>query len=151
MTTQLSIHATHQGGMRVLLEANGHLVPTDYPLPGGEPTVGMTSLQLLLGSLASCSANGLKALLRKEGVNLTALNVHATGQRRETHPTILESIHLAFEIEGENLEATTLERALEFAESHLCPVWVMLRASTPISRSLAIHPSSKPTAMEVSS
>jgi len=151
MTTQLTTQATHQGGMRVLLEANGHLVPTDYPLPGGEPTVGMTSLHLLLGSLASCSANGLKVLLRKEGVHLTALNVHATGQRRETHPTVLESIHLAFEIEGENLETVMIERALEFAESHLCPVWVMLRASTPITRSLGIHSNSKPTATEVPS
>lgn len=138
MTTELSIRATHEGGLRVRIEAGEHQVLTDYPLPGGDPPVGPTSLQLLLGSLASCSANGLAALLRRDGVFPDRLEVKATGQRRESHPTILESIHLDFELSGQHLEAVDLERALNVAETQLCPVWVMLRASTPISRSLTL-------------
>lgn len=138
MTMELSILATHEGDLRVRIEAGAHQVLTDYPLPGGDPPAGPTSLQLLLGSLASCSANGLAALLRRDGILLDRLEVKATGQRRESHPTILESIHLDFHVSGKDLETTPLERALTVAETQLCPVWVMLRASTPISRSLTL-------------
>jgi uncharacterized OsmC-like protein len=98
MSTELRIQAVHQGGMKVLIEADGHEVQSDYPLPGGGPTTGLTSLQLLLGALASCSANGLQVLLQRDGVTLDALQVKATGIRRETHPTVLESIHLEFQV-----------------------------------------------------
>lgn len=138
MSTELSIQAVHQGGMKVLIEADGHQVQSDYPLPDSEPTTGMTSLQLLLGALASCSANGLRALLRRDGVTLDSLEVKATGIRRETHPTVLESIHLEFQVSGRDLDSAHLERTLEVAETRICPVWVMVGASTPISRSLTI-------------
>ena len=138
MTTELNIQATHQGGMRVLIEADGHQVQSDYPLPAGHPTTGMSSLQLLLGALASCSANGLQVLLRRDGVQLEHLAVKATGQRRETHPTVLESIHLAFEVTGDGLDPAHLERVLKAAESRICPVWVMVGAGTPITRSLVL-------------
>jgi len=138
MSTALSIQATHQGGMKVLIAADGHQVQSDYALPGSEPAIGLTSLQLLLGALASCSANGLRALLRRDGINLDSLEVKATGIRKETHPTVLESIHLDFQVSGKDLDPAHLERTLEVAESRICPVWVMVGASTPISRRLRI-------------
>lgn len=145
MTLELHVQATHQGGMRVLLEAGGHQIPTDYPLPGGDPPIGMTSLQLLLGALASCSANGLQALLRRDGILLDALEVKATGFRKETHPTVLESIHLAFRITGTGLDPAHLERTLGIAESRICPVWVMVGAGTPITRDVVVmEPARRP-------
>lgn len=139
MSTELSINAIHQGGMRVLARSGEHEVLTDYPLPGAEPPVGLSSLQLLLASLASCSANGLGALLKRDGIVLERLEVRATGQRRESHPTVLESIHLAFELAGPDLDPARLERVLQVAETRICPVWVMLSASTPISRSVTLR------------
>jgi uncharacterized OsmC-like protein len=138
MTTELAIRAVHQGGMRVLAGSGELQVLTDYPLPGGAPQAGLSSLQLLLASLANCSANGLTALLQRDGIQLDRLAVTATGQRRETHPTVLETIHLAFEVAGPGLDPALLERTLELAESRICPVWVMLSAATPITRSLTI-------------
>ena len=138
MTTELSIQAIHQGGMSVLIEADGHRVQSDYPIPGDDPTLGMTSLQLLLGALGSCSANGLNALLRRDGILLESLVVKATGTRRDTHPTVLESIHLEFQVSGTGLDPAHLERTLDIAESRICPVWVMVGASTPITRNLVV-------------
>jgi len=139
MANELGVLATHLGGMRVRIEADGHQIPSDYPLPGGEPTIGMTSLQLLLGALASCSANGVQALLRRDGIHLETLTVTATGVRKETHPTVLESIHLAFQVSGTGLDPDHLERTLAVAESRICPVWVMVDAGTPITRSLQVN------------
>ncbi len=139
MATELSVHSVHQGGLRVLARAGAYDLQTDYPMPGGEPPTGPTSLQLLLASLATCSANGVAALLRRDGVVPASLEVTATGQRRDTHPTVLESIHLAFDVAGTGLDAQAMEHVLETAETRICPVWVMLSAGTPITRSLTLR------------
>lgn len=139
MPQELTVHAMHEGDMRVRARCEGHEVLTDYPLPHGPAAVGPTSLQLLLASLATCAANGLAALLRREDVKTEGLEVLAKAQRRETHPTVLEGIHLHFEVKGEGLTAERVEALLARAEAHLCPVWVMLSSGTPISRSLTLR------------
>ena len=139
MPSELTLRAHHQGGMRVLAEAGTHAVPTDYPLKPGQETAGMTSLQLLLASLATCSANGLSILLaRQAGCSVSDLEVQVKAQRRDEHPTILTDIHLAFRITGTGLEEAKVARALATAETQLCPVWAMLRGTTPIHTSFSL-------------
>jgi uncharacterized OsmC-like protein len=96
---------------------------------------------LLLASLASCAANGLAVLLRRDGLVPERLQVTASADRRETHPTVLESIHLAFEVAGPGLDPEVVARALALAEGRICPVWAMLAGHTPISHSLAVETS----------
>jgi uncharacterized OsmC-like protein len=140
MPTELTLRATHQGGMRVLAQTASHAVPTDYPLQPDQATAGMTSLQLLLASLATCSANGVRLLLtRRFGCRVTGLEVEAKAQRREEHPTVLTGIELAFRIQGEALAPATVAKAIELAESQLCPVWAMLKGGTPIQASFSLE------------
>lgn len=138
MTQELVVAGVHKGGMRVELKARGHRIEVDYPLTDHEAEAP-TSLELLLASLASCAANGLAALLKRDGILPAALEVRATGQRREQHPTVLDSIHLEFELAGEGLEAEKVARVLDTAERHICPVWVMLSAGTKITHSLVLR------------
>jgi uncharacterized OsmC-like protein len=139
MPTELKLRAHHQGGLRVLAETEAHAVQTDYPLQPGQETEGMTSLQLLLAALATCSANGLRLILgRRMNLTVTDLDVEARAERRDEHPTILTKITLAFRIRGEGLEEGVVRQALQIAETQLCPVWVMLRGGTPIETTLEI-------------
>jgi putative redox protein len=135
MAQMLSVQAVHRGGMRVALQAGTHALESDYP-SADHAAAAPTSLELLLAALASCAANGLAFLLRRDGVEPERLEVRATGQRRETHPTVLESIHLEFRLAGAGLEPERVARALELAEQRICPVWAMLSPATPISHSL---------------
>jgi len=140
MPTELVLRARHQGGLRVLAETDRHAVPTDYPLSPGQETAGMTSLELLLAALASCSANGLMLVLqRRMGMRVEGLEVDVRAQRRDEHPTVLIRISLAFTIRGHDLQEEAVARAIRTAEEHLCPVWVMLRASTPIDTSFTLR------------
>lgn len=133
MPTELTLRATHQGGMQVLARTEAHAVATDYPLQPGQETSGMTSLQLLLASLATCSANGVMLILtRRMGCEVTGLTVEARAQRRDEHPTVLTEIELTFRLRGEGLDADRVAKAIELAETQLCPVWAMLKGSTPI-------------------
>jgi len=133
MPTELTLRATHQGGMRVLAQTAAHAVPSDYPLQPDQATVGMTSLQLLLASLATCSANGLMLILtRRMGCTVSGLEVEAKAQRRDEHPTVLTEVELVFSLRGKALEPDQVAKAIELAETQLCPVWAMLRGGTPI-------------------
>ena len=133
MSSELSVHAVHLGGMRVIAESGNHRVLTDYPLPVGATVEGLTSLELLLASLASCAANSVMALLkRKMNQSVTGLEVFARGMRRDEHPTVLTQIALEFVIKG-TVEFEAAAKALAASEEQLCPVWNMLKSGTPIT------------------
>ena len=138
MTTELTVHAVHAGGMRINARAGAHAVTMDYPRQPGEPVAGFTPLQLLLASLAGCSANTLALLLRRAEQPFTGLEVHARGQRREEHPTVLTEIVLEFAIHGAGVNPAVVERSLSVAEERICPVWSMLKDGTPISATYRI-------------
>ena len=136
MPTEIVVHAVHQGAMHVVADAGEHRVSMDYPLKPGN--AGFTPLQLLLASLAGCSASTLAALLRKGGQAPEGLEVTATGVRREEHPTVFTQISLEFVVRGGSVDQAVAAKALSQAEQLVCPVWAMLKAGTPISASLRV-------------
>lgn len=137
MATELCVHAAHDGGMRVDTSTACHEVRVDYPLQVGDETQGMTSLELLLASLASCAANTLALVLGKMRQPYSGLEVDARGRRRAEHPTVITDIDLAFVVHGDVTPAA-VERALTIAEEQLCPVWNMLKDGTPITTSYRV-------------
>lgn len=139
MTTELSIRAIQQCGMRVTAGDGVHEIQMDYPLLPGESVTGLTPLKALLASLAACSANSVRLLLeRKLGQTVTGLEVQTYATRSTEHPTVLTNIRLEFLLSGPSLDPQAIERALNLSEQQLCPVWNMLKASVPISATYRI-------------
>jgi uncharacterized OsmC-like protein len=133
MASELMVHAVHQGGMRFTAGNGVHAVHVDYPLQAGDSGTGLRSLELLLASLATCGGNTLALLLGRMEQPFTGLEVHARAARREEHPTVLTEIALEFTVHGPGVDKATVERALTVAETQLAPVWIMLKAGTPIT------------------
>jgi len=139
MTTELSIRAVYQGGMRVLAGDGIHEVVMDYPIGQGETTAGLTPLQMLLASLAACSVNSVMAVLqRRLSQPVTGLEIEAHAVRKHEHPTVLTEIELEFLVHGAGVDPTAVSLALKMSEEQLCPVWNMLKASTPIRASFRL-------------
>ncbi len=81
-------------------------VIADYVPPAGDGE-GIMSLELLLLSLASCFGSSVKVLVNghlKKSVK--SLRVRAEGTRRETHPTVFETVSLPVTLEVEGVDAT---------------------------------------------
>lgn len=110
----------------------GHEVQFDMPPPFGDDD-GFTGLESLLASLGGCSGHTVLFLLGKMGKTIEKLEVQATGQRREEHPKVLTSIELQYNLKGNNLDASTVEKAIRMAEEKYCPVWAMLKNNVAIS------------------
>jgi putative redox protein len=138
MPSELSVHAVQQGPMEFAISGGGHDVTVDYPLPGADGDLkGMTPLRLLLASLAGCSGSAVAALLRRDGQPVERVEVTARAQRRDEHPTVLTQIDLAFTVHG-SVEPERVEHALTLSEAHICPVWAMVKAGTPVSSSFTV-------------
>ena len=138
MATQLTIHAVHEGGMRFTAGNGTHAVKADYPLQPGDAGTGLRSLELLLASLATCGGNTLALLLGRMEQPFTGLEVDARASRREEHPTVLTEIALEFTVHGEGIDRAAVEKALTVAETQLAPVWIMVKAGTPITTSVRL-------------
>lgn len=137
MPSELVVRAEYQGDMRVTAGDGEHAVTMDYPLQAGQDLAGLTPLKLLLASLCGCAGNTIPMLLKKRDQRLRALEVTATGTRRDEHPTVLTSIDVEFVLHGD-LDPDVVDHCIAIADEKLCPVWAMLRAGTPITTSYRI-------------
>jgi len=139
MPSEVTITADYLGGMKLSAGDGEHSVTVDYPLEPEAEVAGLTPLKLLLGSLACCAGNTVPLLLARRGKPVEQLRVTARGQRRDEHPTVFTHIDVEFAFRGEGLDPATVERCIALADEKLCPVWAMLRASTPIETSYRIE------------
>jgi putative redox protein len=107
-------------------------ITMDYfpPLGDGE---GYTGLELLLMSLAACSASTVVPLLRRMKKSVADFQVQARGIRRERHPTVFEKIFLEFILVSPDATENDLRQAIQMSEETFCPVWAMLKNSAAIS------------------
>ena len=137
MAVECVVRAVHRGGMHFTGVAGDHTVEMDYPLDPGAGGEGPKPMEMLLASLASCAGGSVVALLRRGGHQFEALTVTARGQRRSEHPTIFTEIALEFAFRG-TVDRAVVDRVISQAEARVCPVWTMLKASTPIRTSVQI-------------
>jgi len=134
MSIEVKAEAVFQGGMlfRGTSDRSGKTVEVDFAKEG-QPIAGFTPLELLLASLCGCSGQVVVGLLARMGQDVQGLTVRARGTKRDVHPTVLVAVELLFEFRGGKVDGASVEKALALSEDRFCPVWVMLRASVPIT------------------
>jgi putative redox protein len=115
------------------------VVAIDHAPPLGDGN-GIKPMELLLLSLASCSGQTVISLLQKMRQNVRGFTVKAEGPKRADHPTIFTEIRLEFDVEGDDLNAEAVEKAIRKTEEKYCPVWVMLKQGVKISFSFRLRP-----------
>ena len=133
MAKEVRAEIMFNGGMKFEGKSGraGTAVALDFAAEG-EDLHGYLPLELLLTSLAGCSGQVAVGLLKRMGQEVHDLTVHIRGEKREIHPTVLTSVELEFEFRGGKLDGSSVEKALALSEERFCPVWVMVKASTPI-------------------
>ena len=106
-------------------------VKCDYfpPLGNGE---GYTGLELLLMSLAVCSATAIVHLLRKMGRDVSGFKVNARGVRKDALPMTFEKIFLDYVVTSRDAEDLDIGKAVRLSEESYCPVWALLRNNVEI-------------------
>jgi putative redox protein len=127
-------------GEKVRFSGSARALPAvcaDYFPPLGDGA-GYTGLELLLLSLAACSATSVVSLLRRSKKTVTAFRVNARGTRRAQHPTSFDRIQLEFVLTSPDAAAADLQEAVRMSEERLCPVWAMLKGNVEIASELKL-------------
>lgn len=93
-----------------------------------DPTPRAASpMQAMLQAAAACSAIDVVDILKKRRKTLTALQIHATAERADSHPRVFTAIHFVYEVTGPDLTEKEVNRAIELSLTKYCSATNTLR------------------------
>lgn len=105
---------------------SGHEVMMDGPANQGGLNQGARPMEVVLLGLGGCSAFDVVTILRKARQNISACKVELTAERADTVPAVFSHIHLHFKVEGQQLKAAQVARAVTLSAEKYCSVSKML-------------------------
>ncbi|MBN1679315.1 MAG: OsmC family protein [Anaerolineae bacterium] len=113
--------------------------------PDDENGVGMKPSELLLISLASCTAYDVVNILQKKRKLLSSVRVDVEGQQQETAPWPFTHIHLHYVVVGSDITARDVDKAIHLSHEKYCSVSATLRASVEITHDYDVREAGEQT------
>jgi putative redox protein len=117
---------------------------TGFTLPlGAESTVGgdddgFRPMELMLASLAGCTAMDVISILTKKRQDVTDFEVQVQGERATTHPKVFTQGVIEYLVTGHHVEESAVLRAIELSSTAYCPAQAMLGKVMPIELKYSI-------------
>jgi putative redox protein len=93
---------------------------------------------MLLVALASCTAVDVVEILEKKKINLTLLEISATGEQDQDPPWTFRKIHLLYKVKGDGLTEKAVQQAIHLSETKYCSVAATIRGVAEITTSYEI-------------
>jgi len=97
-----------------------------------------TPVELLLISVAACTATDVVSILEKKRQKVTAYKTEITGERREEHPRSFTAFHIHHIVYGHDVSEQAVARAIELSDTKYCSVAATVRPTTTITTSFEI-------------
>jgi putative redox protein len=88
---------------------------------------GCKPTEALLLSLAGCMGIDVVMFLQKMRVQLTSFKMELVGERNPTPPQYFKAIEIVLYMEGRNLNAQKIDRAVSLSHDKYCSVYNTLR------------------------
>ena len=104
----------------------------------GGKNLGMRPMETLLLGLGGCTSYDVVTILKKSRQDVKNCKAEITAQRADNIPKVFTKIHIHFIIEGSNLDAVAVERAINLSATKYCSASIMLEKSVVISNDFEI-------------
>lgn len=128
-----------QGNMKFdALVSGHHLIMDALPVSGGNDE-GVRPKELMLASLAGCTAMDVISILKKMRIKPEYFNVRVEAEMTEEHPKHYTSMHIVYEFKGENLETDKLQKAVDLSQERYCGVSEVYRKAMEITTEIVIR------------
>ncbi|EFI85293.1 peroxiredoxin, OsmC subfamily [Listeria grayi] len=98
---------------------------------------GHSPSDLMIASLAGCSALVFRNILSKKRMAYTDLWLEATAEKVPEEANRISAVHIHFKITGTDLDATSLDKALKLVPKH-CSMARSVEGSIEITESVEI-------------
>lgn len=107
------------------------------PKVGGDDD-GFRPMELMLLSLAGCTAMDVISILRKKRQTVTDFRVEVNAEQAQAHPKVFTDIHVHYVVHGQGVDPAAVERSIELSETKYCPAQAMLVRAVPIKHTYEI-------------
>ncbi len=97
-----------------------------------------TPMEMLLVSVAGCTAVDVISILTKKRQDVTDYDVEITGERREDHPKAFIKFHIHHIVRGRNVSDKAVADAIELSDTKYCSVAATVRPTAEITTSYEI-------------
>ena len=124
---------TWQGDLRFAGRAKDQELLLD-----GDGASGVSPVQALCLSLASCMAADVALILTKGRLPLSGLTARLEAERAPSDPRRLVRVHLRFVVQGA-VPAEKVERAINLSRETYCSVWHSLRPDIDFQTSFELR------------
>ncbi len=122
-------------GFYIATTPSGHAQVLDTK---GDRHSAASPLELLLVSVAACTAVDVESILLKKRQDVTDYLIEIEGKRREDHPRGFNSFHIHHIVYGRSVSEKALEDAIELSESKYCSVAFTVKPTAKITTSFEI-------------
>jgi putative redox protein len=106
--------------------------------PGEKGGIGMKPSELLLVSLASCTAVDIVSIFEKRRTPLESLEIQVQAEQNEDPPWMFKNIHLSYHIKGNGITEEAAKKAIELSENKYCSVSASLKGEVNIGYDIKI-------------
>lgn len=121
------------GKMQFNALVNGHTVVMDAPERSGGEDIGPIPKPFVLTALSGCTGMDVVAILRKNGRQLSGLNIKVEGEISKQSPIEYVAAHIVYEIEGEAQDQEDALNAITLSQETYCGVSHMLKKIMPVT------------------
>jgi len=100
---------------------------------------GCRPKELVLIGLIGCTGMDVVSLLKKMRVPYKNITVSADAELSKEHPKFFTKIHIIYNIIGDNIDESKVEKAIKLSQERYCGVTLMLEKSARITHSYNIE------------
>ena len=114
---------------------SGHAQTIDVK---GDRKAAPSPLEMLLVSVAACTAADVISILLKKRQDVTEYNVEVTGERVEEHPRKFVKFHVHHIVRGRTVSEKAVADAIELSDTKYCSVAATVRPTAEITTSYEV-------------
>jgi len=127
---KLSFTGTADTGFEVPLGAN--------PAVGGDND-GFRPMELMVVSLAGCTAMDVISILQKKRQEVTGFRVEVDAGRADEHPKVITKAVIEYHVTGKDVDEKAVVRAIELSATRYCPAQAMLAKVFPMELKYIVY------------
>ena len=117
----------------------GFEVPLGAELAVGGANDGFRPLELMVVSLAGCTAMDVISILQKKRQEITGFRVEVNADRADEHPKVITSAVIEYHVTGKDVDENAVLRAIELSATRYCPAQSMLAKVFPMELKYFIY------------
>ena len=104
----------------------------------GDRHAAPTPVEMLLVSVAGCTAADVISILLKKRQDVTDYKVEITGERKDDHPRAFISFHVHHIVHGRHVSEKAVADAVQLSDTKYCSVAATVRPTAEITTSFEV-------------